>query len=164
MAEGQSSTTSRVQPSPAIESKFWDRVRRVRSGCWEWQGFRSPRGYGKFTVGRLGTVTAHRLAFQLFCGPVPDGMFVLHRCDNPPCCNPTHLFLGTHADNMRDRDTKGRTLRGALLPQTKLSESQRDDIRREYRRHVPGANIPALARKYGVGVGTIHRVLNHETH
>lgn len=164
LSEGPSSNKSWVRSSPTVESKFLDRVIRVRSGCWEWQGFRNPRGYGKITIYRIGTIAAHRLSFNLFCGPIPCGMFVLHRCDNPPCCNPTHLFLGTHIENMRDRDEKGRTLRGASLPQTKLTEIQRDEIRRHYRWHIPGATIPALARKYGVGVGTIHRVLNHKTH
>lgn len=85
------------------------------SGCHEFNGCRNEHGYGAMRGGDGRTVLAHRLAWELANGPVPEDMCVCHRCDNPPCCNLDHLFLGTHADNMRDRDAKGRTLRGAAL-------------------------------------------------
>jgi hypothetical protein len=71
--------------------------------CWEWQRSKDWNGYGLTHRG-----IAHRLAYEAFVGPIPDGMLVLHTCDNPPCCNPAHLFLGTHFDNAADRDSKGR--------------------------------------------------------
>ena len=106
------------------EERFWARVRKG-DGCWEWAASRNACGYGTVNVrmGEQAVRLAHRLAWVLVNGPIPDGLHVLHRCDNPPCCNPAHLFLGTHADNMRDAAEKGRTtiLYGANNPQHKLS-------------------------------------------
>lgn len=79
-------------------------------GCWLWKGARQPNGYGRFSAYSKARKTqmAHRWAWILANGPIPDGMRVLHRCDNPPCVNPAHLFLGTDSDNMRDCVAKGR--------------------------------------------------------
>jgi hypothetical protein len=76
------------------------------TGCHLWTGTIIPGGYGRVHV------AAHRLAFQLANGPIPAGLLVLHRCDNPPCCNPEHLFLGSNADNMADKVRKGRCRNG----------------------------------------------------
>lgn len=76
-------------------------------GCWEWFGGASADGYGRFThKGRK--LLAHRVSWEVHSGSIPRGMLVLHRCDNPPCVNPSHLFLGTHKDNAQDRERKGR--------------------------------------------------------
>ena len=72
-----------------------------------WTGTRFASGYGRITQNGK-RARAHRVAFELFVGPIPSGMHVLHRCDNPPCVNPSHLFIGTHLDNMRDMEAKGR--------------------------------------------------------
>lgn len=80
---------------------------RQKSECEEWQGPRSRAGYG-----RVGRGYAHRVAYERLHGPIPAGMVVRHRCDNPPCVNPAHLELGTHADNMRDMAARGRSFRG----------------------------------------------------
>lgn len=79
----------------------------VKSGCWFWQGGTSPDGYGK--VKRFGkTIRAHRLFYEHHVEPVPEGLWVLHKCDNPLCVNPDHLWVGTQLDNEQDKDAKGR--------------------------------------------------------
>lgn len=75
--------------------------------CWEFSGSKNTRGYGSFRVGGK-NILAHRLAWQVEMGDIPDGFWVLHRCDNPPCCNPGHLFLGKVTANSRDMIAKGR--------------------------------------------------------
>lgn len=81
--------------------------------CWEWMGYRRPQrtsrlGYARMGIGRNQTDYVHRVSYVVHHGPIPDGMFVCHRCDNPPCGNPNHLFLGTQTDNMRDMLGKNR--------------------------------------------------------
>jgi hypothetical protein len=89
--------------------QFWAKVDvRGPEECWEWKRRRSHRGYGETRWGGK-TERANRRAWLLVNGPIPIGVSVLHHCDNPPCCNPAHLFLGTHTDNMRDMAAKGRT-------------------------------------------------------
>jgi hypothetical protein len=98
------------KPRP-ISVRFWEKVRkRGADDCWEWTANRLPRGYGLLGAGRRGqhALYAHRLSWELHNGQIPAGQFVLHRCDNPPCVNPAHLFLGTHTDNMRDMHAKRR--------------------------------------------------------
>lgn len=89
--------------------KFWSRVDRSKGddACWEWTGARNGRGYGMCGVGTR-YHGAHRVAYTLCSGTIPDGLNVCHHCDNPPCVNPAHLFLGTQSDNMRDCFAKGR--------------------------------------------------------
>lgn len=90
--------------------EFWNRLERRESGCWEYP-VRTTRGYGRIKVNGKAT-HAHRLAYQLSYGPIPAGMVVCHSCDNPPCCNPAHLWLGTQKENLVDMANKGRSTRG----------------------------------------------------
>ena len=90
-----------------IEERFWDKV-VVGDDCWEWTGCRSRFGYGMITTTRGHSERAHRLSWLIHFCLIPPGVCVLHHCDNPPCVNPDHLFLGTRKDNARDMAEKGR--------------------------------------------------------
>lgn len=97
-----------------VVSRFWQKVSYPRNTtCWLWVGALDRWLYGQFKpVSRSSPLRAHRVAWELLRGPIPDGMSVLHSCDNPRCCNPEHLRLGTHADNMDDKRKRGRAWRG----------------------------------------------------
>lgn len=144
-------------------TRFWAKVQcGLPDECWEWKAHRDPHGYGQFAY--HGTmVRSHRVIWELTHGPIPrgkghHGMCVLHSCDNPPCVNPGHLFLGTMGDNIRDRDAKGRqrTLRGWAHPRpmAKLTPKAVRDIRSS------SAPQHELATRYGVSATTICQVIS----
>ena len=140
---------------------------KVRPGagpddCAEWTANRRPSGYGKFWF-RGKDCSAHRVAYELAYTPIPDGLWVLHRCDNPPCVNPAHLFLGTHADNVRDRDTKGRqvTPRGEENGQAKLTAAIVREIRAAH--SLGEVSYAELSRRYGVNRATAHCAITGRT-
>lgn len=94
--------------SKSIEERFWEKVRKSPEpdGCWEWTASKFRNGYGSFVV--LGERRAHRVSWEIHNGPIPDGLWVLHKCDNPSCVRPDHLFLGDRRTNMLDCVSKGR--------------------------------------------------------
>jgi DNA-binding transcriptional regulator YiaG len=134
--------------------RFWSKV--DKSGeCWIWTAFRS-KGYGMFQL-KGKAEGAHRIAYTLAYGPIPEGMFVCHACDNPPCVRPDHLWLGTIQDNNRDRDQKGRAdYDGEKNPHAKLTQAQVDDIRYLY--ETGNYTRQALADTYGISVSTIDNI------
>jgi hypothetical protein len=98
-----------------VRDLFWSKVRKRRNGCWEWTAFKNKSGYGSFSF-RGGMIRTHRASWILTNGEIPKGegfhgTCVLHKCDNPSCVNPEHLFLGTQSENIQDRNIKGRTQR-----------------------------------------------------
>jgi hypothetical protein len=137
--------------------RFWVKV-DASGECWEWRAHRKPGGYGQFTVRKGYFASAHVVSYALTNGPIPAGMVVCHRCDNPPCVRPDHLFLGTQADNARDMIAKGRDgrrLRGEEKPGAKLTEDAVRAIRAEPRCQ---GYIKRLAAKYGVSTRTIYTI------
>src|SRR5258706_315091 len=88
------------------EKRFWPRIKKTDS-CWLWMGTRNPKGYGQISINDKRQVTS-RVMWVLTNGQIPNNLSVLHKCDNPPCCNPSHLFLGNHRDNTMDSIRKGR--------------------------------------------------------
>ena len=136
-------------------------IKQTERGCMEWPISRQPSGYGQMTIDAV-PATSHRLAWRVFKGEIPVGMSVLHRCDNPPCCNPEHLWLGTDADNIADMHRKGRystanRAHGARHGMTSLTEDQVMEIRASR-----GSEV-MLAGKYGVCSSTIHNIRRGKT-
>ncbi len=149
--------------SSASAAKFWENCERTEFGCLEWKGAPMAGGYGRVRINGQRTSKAHRHAWYLSHGSIPEGMFVCHKCDNPICVNPEHLFLGTAHDNMRDMAAKGRaagsTRRGERHPLAKLTEAQVSEIARRYVPRGPGkSNAGELAREFGVRRETIRHV------
>ena len=138
-----------------------------QSGCWEWHGS-TRRGYGRMIVGSRTDGTrrnesAHRVSYTLFNGEIPNGMEVCHKCDNPFCVNPEHLFVGTKLDNAHDRDRKGRNIifTGEEQARAKLTKKAVKDARWE--RAYKGTSFKELADRYGVSKKTMQNAINGVT-
>lgn len=94
---------------PSLEDRFWKKVeKKSPDECWEFKGAKYEHGYGCLSVGGRKNKGAHRISYVIHFGEIPNDLHVLHKCDNPPCVNPNHLFLGTHKQNMEDKSRKGR--------------------------------------------------------
>lgn len=148
---------ARQRAGASLIARFWAKVKvRDTDACWLWAAAQI-RGYGQFHAGRVGgknrTVYAHRFAWTMTHGTIPDNLSVLHRCDTPLCVNPNHLFLGTQADNLADARQKGRLVDGRHL--TKVSAAGVADIQRSYQ---PRKNGRALATKYGITLASVMRI------
>ncbi len=122
------------------------------TGCHVWIAATDTFGYGRIAIGDRRQGLTHRVSWELSRGQIPDGLCVLHRCDNPPCVNPEHLFLGTHTDNARDRSNKGRSMHGSGHVDAKLSEADVVEILRSALRNCD------LAEHYGVSRPQISRI------
>lgn len=140
--------------------RFWSRVKIDDAlSCWEWTGAKTTAGYGHI-IYRGKSRFAHRASYELHVGPIPDGLLVCHRCDNPSCVNPAHLFLGTNKDNVTDSVTKGRKPQGETHVSAKLTECQVLEIRT---RHAAGnITCKALALEFGVKRGTVEDIVHRK--
>lgn len=146
----------------AFRARFWSKVDvGHRTSCWPWTAYCKPGGYGQFTLRKGRFITASRVAFALSKGPIPPALFICHTCDNPPCCNPAHLFAGTSRDNVIDSVRKGRANRAQGVA-TAASKLTPDAVRTIRATPVMFGTRARLAREYGVDWHQIDDVLRGE--
>jgi hypothetical protein len=139
---------------------FWAKVDRGAGtdACWTWRGKRNRHGYGVLQAARK-PLRAHRVAYELAHGSIPDGVWVLHHCDNPPCVRPDHLFLGRQAENMADAARKNRAEYGTRRHSAVLTDDAVRVIRSRYA--AGGVTQATLAREWHVSQSLINRVILH---
>lgn len=104
---GKPPLPAKVKKVTDYKEKLISKVEVLPSGCWEWRGAKSPKGYGRMSYKGEAQYT-HRISYEVHKGPIEEGLCVCHSCDNPICVNPEHLWTGTHLENIQDRDAKGR--------------------------------------------------------
>lgn len=149
-----------------LEVRFFEKIKKTET-CWIWFGTKDPKGYGRIgSGGRKGKdMFAHRISYMIHVGEIPQGILVCHKCDNPACVNPDHLFLGTQTDNMRDCVKKGRLNpfkpKGDLNPHAQLTWKEVLEIRASKNRGW-GYRVP-LAKKYNVSRDIITNVITGKT-
>lgn len=143
--------------------RFWKQVDIIHERpdcCWEWKGYRKNDGYGRVTIDSKDCMS-HRVAYQLKIGQIPDGMLVCHSCDNPPCCNPSHLFVGSHSDNMKDMASKKRGkkigIKGDANIHSKLSDDKVYEMRSLY---LSGMPTRKLVKLFGLSRTQTIRITN----
>lgn len=142
-----------------MESRFWPKVQKTDT-CWIWIGALGHRGYGRFNVNNRSRL-AHRISFEIATGaPAPSELQVCHRCDNPRCVRPDHLFLGTNLDNVRDMQAKGRVshaprLQGETHHRAKLTDARVLEIREA---RAAGRKVMDLAAELSMSVSAISRI------
>ena len=155
--------------SKSIHQRFAEKCEpNPETDCIEWVGARQPNGYGRIYWGRredgsYRIVFAHRAAWEMRHGEIPEGLCVLHRCDNRGCVNPDHLFLGTHADNMADMDAKGRRVRKGPEGIRARSAILDDDRVRAIRLLAGTMSQGAIGRRFGVDSATVNHILRGRT-
>ncbi len=151
---------------------FWEKVQMSETGCWLWMAGLNKHGYGKFGIRQscsrsyiaTGELAAHRVSWVLHFGPVPDKLWVLHKCDVRSCVNPAHLWLGTPLDNNRDMMSKGREVRiiGEAHHSAKLTDAQVLEIR-QLRASGDGWTHAKLAAKFGVARSPVRDIVIRKT-
>lgn len=146
--------------SPTTVSRFWEKVDKISTpdGCWMWTAYKNRQGYGKFATKKNIQVLAHRFIWTAMNGPIPGDLVVCHRCDNPSCVRPDHLFLGTSSDNRRDCIQKRRnnSAKGCRQGHAKITE---DDVRAIRRRHATGETQDALAKAFGISQSAVSYIV-----
>lgn len=154
-----------------VEQRFWEKVDKSGpNGCWNWTASTVFFGYGEIGIGGKKKKRAHRLSWELHNGKIPADRWVLHKCNNPACVNPDHLYLGTPKDNMQDKKRAGRqNLWGRKVPgvqgeknhNAQLTEAKVRQLREEYKKE--GVTFSDLERKYGFNHETIRRAVIGQT-
>lgn len=135
-----------------LKAKIFNKCRMSDTGCWIWTGTMDGKGYGMVSF-RSKDRRAHRVSYELFKGPIPAGLHILHRCDTPSCVNPAHLRAGTVKENMADREARGRRdVRGEQIGTSKLTTQQVIEIKQST------LGLKALSEKYGVEAQSIWRI------
>ena len=155
------------RPRETRANRFWSRVYKgSESGCWDWLAHRTAKGYGGFRIGGK-EIQAHRVSWIIHNGEIPkdtsgNTLHVLHKCDNPQCTNPDHLFLGTNADNMMDRDNKGRQANheGENSNSSKLTEAEVLEIRKIYA--LGRLSQIKIAKKYSVNNRQVSNIVTRK--
>ena len=137
-----------------LEERFWSRVDKT-SDCWEWKGYIKNTGYGQFFFKGKQT-GSHRVCWELIFGVIPDGVYVLHHCDNRTCVRPDHLWLGTQADNLADMVEKGRSAYGETNGNSKLVADEVITIRGL---SAKGKTGRSLARLFGISESMISKII-----
>lgn len=171
--------------------RFWEKVNKgTPEECWNWTAAKRPDGYGNFSISHGIFVAAHRFAYELAYGPIPEGLLVCHKCNNPSCCNPAHLYAGSQLDNMNDAKRSGRTatddkngsrthpesyprgdkswphlhpelvLRGSKHKTAKLTEAAVLEIRKLYA--IGAASGVELSQRFGVSRANISLIVNRK--
>lgn len=139
------------------KKRFWGHV-AVSVGCWEWRGRHTSNGYGRFKIQGL-DFRAHRLSYELACGPIPNGLSVLHSCDNKLCVRPEHLRTGTQRENLQDMVDRGRSMVGKRNPKARLSEEAVILIRLCSQQ---GWRTKFLAGIFQVSMGHVNKIIRRE--
>lgn len=148
--------------SKTLSERFQNKYRTAHNGCWLWQHARNVKGYGWLRYGGRMQL-AHRMAWVLFRGPIPDGLCVLHHCDTPACVNPDHLFLGSTTDNNADRHAKGRS-RGATGEANGKARLRVGEVLQIREKFVAGAaDCSALAKQFGCSYWAVWDVVQGRT-
>lgn len=141
-----------------IKKKFWSYINiKDKDDCWEWQKSTNSRGYGIICIGNKKRESSHRYAYRITHGEIPEGLLVLHHCDNKKCCNPKHLYIGTYKDNSNDAIGRDRQAKGESHGNHKLTENQVSEIRTSL------LDCNELSLKYKVTKGVIYRIKNYKS-
>ena len=144
-----------------LKVRFWKNVDKFNlGGCWNWMGYKDPNGYGKISVDRTAKL-AHRVSYELTQGNLDKKLLLCHKCDNPSCVNPDHLFVGTHKDNSQDMIRKNRGCSGENAPYAKLTKKDVEEIREQY--NLGKISMRKLGKKFNVSYGAINAIIYHRT-
>lgn len=151
-----------MKPTLELIERFHEKwALNPRTGCWEWTASIAGKGYGQIKLpGERRQIYAHRLAYLIFYGELPEDRMVCHTCDNPRCVRPSHLFLGSAADNLGDMRDKDRHLRGERNAKAKLTD---DKVRHMHRLSAEGVSQGRIAAMMGVSQGVVWRILHGES-